>query len=446
MATAHIYLDYNATAPVRSAAFDAACEAMKIGANPSSVHGPGRSARALVNRAREQVAALVGARPGSVVFTSGGTEANALALLGAIEAGLVNRLIVSAIEHDSVLETAKLARLRGAAVDIVKVQTDGQIDLDDLERLLSSNPPSPWEGDRGKDGNKLGRSLQIRHPNPPPEGEGIRAAEGRALVSVMAANNETGVIQPLADVVALVRKYGALVHTDAVQIVGRLPFDAGALDFVTLSAHKLGGIAGAGALIARDGLAIAPLYGGGRQEIGRRPGTEPLAAIAAFGAAATEAANELSLGRTHERWRNAMEGRLKLAMPELKLFGDDSPRLPQTSCIGLVGTKPETQVIAMDLAGFAVSAGAACSSGKVRASHVLGAMGASGEEAACAIRISFGWATREDELYRLADAWITQLKRSLMLRQAQHEETENETTASLISSLSKDEDHRVGAA
>jgi cysteine desulfurase len=436
MATAHTYLDYNATAPVRPEAMDAALEAMMLGANPSSVHTPGRRARSLISRAREQVAALVGAAPGEVVFTSGGTESNALALLGAAEAGLVNRLIVSATEHDSVVETAKLACRRGVALDIVRTRPDGQIDLADLERALSGLPSFVWEGDRARDaGGATGSSL-IPHPN---------RREGRALVSVMAANNETGVIQPLLDVVALARKYGALMHTDAVQIAGRLAFDASAFDLVTLSAHKLGGIAGAGALIVRDVLALAPLHGGGRQEIGRRPGTEPLGAIAAFGAAAEAAAQEMSLSHAHERWRNAMEGRLRLAVPDLKLFGDDSPRLPQTSCVGLPGTKAETQVIALDLAGFALSAGAACSSGKVRASRVLQAMGAVDREATCAIRISFGWATREEELAAFTDVWTRQLKLSagLMLRD---EGMGIQMKDSLILSLSKDEDHRLGVA
>jgi cysteine desulfurase len=240
----------------------------------------------------------------------------------------------------------------------------------------------------------------------------LSSDNGKTLVSIQAANNETGVLQPLAEIAALAHKHGALFHTDAVQIAGRVKFRSSVADMMTLSAHKLGGIAGAGALIVREGINLAPLYGGGRQETGRRPGTEPLAAIAAFGAVASEAKMHLDLVDQGTRRRDAMEERLLAAVPGLKVFGASAPRLPQTSCIGLPGTLAETQVIALDLAGIAVSAGAACSSGKVRASHVLTAMGASDDEARCAIRVSFGTATSDDELHQFTDVWAAQLVRS----------------------------------
>ena len=375
-----VYLDCNATAPVLPAALDAAREAMTHTGNPSSVHAAGRRARSLLERSREQVAMLAGADASEVVFTSGGTEANALALLGVAAAGVVKRLIVSAIEHDSVLETAKLATQRhGLALDVVPVLPTGVIDLDALEGVLRANSPP-------------------------------------SLVSVMAANNETGVLQPIDEAARLAHAHGTLFHTDATQIAGRLPFTARNFDLTTLSAHKLGGIMGAGALIVRNDLKFAPLWAGGRQEAARRSGTEALPAIAAFGAAAAGAADRIELAETHAQWRNRMEARLRAAVPGIKIFGAESLRLPQTSCSGLPGTLAETQVIALDLAGFAVSAGSACSSGKVRKSHVLTAMGANEAEARCAIRVSFGQGAREADLNRFADVWAAQLLHSLRTR------------------------------
>jgi cysteine desulfurase len=377
-----IYLDYNATAPLRPEARAAALAAMDVGANASSIHAGGRHARSIISCARDDVAGLVGADSGQIVFTSGGTEANALALLGGAEAGLFRRLIVFALEHDSVRATARLAAERyGSAFQEIGATADGIVDLPALETAL-------------------------------------RVGDGKALVSVMAANNETGAVQPIDRVRALCTNAGALLHVDAVQIAGRLPFDARGYDFVTLSAHKLGGLHGAGALILGRGIEIDALWRGGAQEVGLRPGTESVTAIAAFGAAARVAASDLTSAHQQARLRDAMEARLSAAMPALKVFGGEAPRLPQTSCLGVPGLAAETQVIALDLAGVGVSAGAACSSGKVRASHVLTAMGVSAEAARCAIRVSFGWATRADELERFTEIWLRQLERSLIARRA----------------------------
>lgn len=380
----HVYLDYNATTPVFPQAIDAANDVMAHVGNPSSVHAAGRRARAVLEGARESIGKFAGVAPSRVVFTSGGTEANAMAILGSAAAGLIKRLIVSAIEHDSVLESAKLAAQRyGLALDIVPVLSNGVIDLEALEHVLRSN-----------------------------------ALPG--LVSVMAANNETGVLQPIDEAAKLAHRYGSLFHTDAAQIAGRMPFIVRDFDFTSLVAHKLGGMAGAGALIIRSEHDPALLWGGGKQESGRRSGTEALTAIAAFGAAADETRKLLSLCAPLDYLRDPMEARMKTAVPGIRVFGAESPRLPQTSYIGLPGTLAETQVIALDLAGFAVSAGSACSSGKVHQSHVLTAMGMSEAEARCAIRVSFGWGTREADLKRFTDVWSQQLKRSSSLNELRH--------------------------
>ena len=312
----------------------------------------------MVEDAREAVAALVGARPADVVFTSGGSEANNLALDGLPHAGA----LVSAIEHDSVLQAAPTARR-------IRVNPKGRLDLDDLAAVLAE-------------------------------------AEAPSLISVMLANNETGVIQPLAEVVGLARQHGALVHCDAVQAAGKLELDLAALgvDALSLSAHKLGGPQGAGALVLREGLALAPQIRGGGQERRRRAGTENVPAIAGFGAAAAVVKARQGLAG-QAALRDGLEARLKALAPGLRVYGAAAARLPNTSCFGLRGLPAETQVMALDLAGVAVSAGSACSSGKVEPSHVLTAMGASREDAACAIRVSLGWATTETDLDRFFEAW-----------------------------------------
>ena len=362
MTAAGVYLDYNATAPLRPEAADAVSEALAQGGNPSSVHASGRAARHRVEKARAAVADLVGAAPRQVAFTSGGTEANHTALV----ATGADRLIVSAIEHDSVLAPA---RNSDSHLDILPVQADGVIDMAAVERLLA---------------------------------EGARPA----LVSVMLANNETGVVQPVADVAGLAHKHNAVVHCDAVQAVGKLPVDFEALgvDMLSLSGHKLGAPAGVGALVVGETLAFSPRQTGGGQEFGRRAGTENLAGIAGMGAAATAAATLTDTDRLCAL-RDDLEARLLGISPGSRVFGAEAPRLPNTTCITMPGVSAELQVMALDLAGVAVSAGAACSSGKVQASHVLRAMGADEEAAASAIRISTGWATTPEDIDRLVEAW-----------------------------------------
>jgi cysteine desulfurase len=352
---AFAYLDHNATSPLRPAAFDAMVEALRAGGNPSSVHRAGRKARGLVDAARRQVAALVGALPAEIVFTSGGTEANNMAVAGSGR----RRMLVSAVEHDSVLKAAPDA-------DIVPVDGDGVIDLAALERKLA-------------------------------------ASDEPALVSVMFANNETGVLQPIADVVRLAGRAGALVHCDAVQGAGKMPVDLHGLgvDYLSLSAHKLGGPTGVGALAVRSGAPLAPDRRGGGQESNRRAGTENVAGVAGFGAAAVEARDGLDVAHL----RNHLEASLLAIAPGARVFGTGARRLANTTCISMPGVKAETQVMALDLAGVCISAGAACSSGKVQRSPVLAAMGVEDAVAETAIRISFGWSSESEEIERLIAAW-----------------------------------------
>jgi cysteine desulfurase len=354
------YLDHNATTPVRPAAAAAVAAALARIGNPSSVHAAGRAARRELERARERVAALVGAAPEEIVFTSGGTEANNLALRGTGR----RTVVVSAIEHDSVLNAVEGAR-------VVPATPSGVVDL----RALAATMP-----------------------------------EG-ALVSLMLANNETGVIQPVAEAAALVHARGGLLHVDAVQAAGKIPVDMRALgaDLMTLSAHKLGGPQGVGALVARTDVA-AQLRGGG-QERGRRAGTENLPGIAGFGAAAAEPGDYGRLAALRDAVEEALAG-------EAVFFGREAPRLSTTTCLALPGVPAETQVIALDLAGVMVSAGAACSSGKVRPSHVLGAMGVGAELAASAIRVSFGWTSTEADVEAFLGAWRQMRDRAALRRSA----------------------------
>ena len=364
------YLDYNATAPIRPEALAAMTAALAEPGNASSVHGPGRRARRLIEEARAKVAALAGVEPSWVTFTSGGTEANNLALGGLPAA----RILVSAGEHDSVLQAAAQAQRIG-------LTPDGLVDLDALAAALEGAPPQ---------------------------------AAGGTLVSVMLANNETGVIQPIAQVAALVRAAGAWLHCDAVQAAGKIPLDMLALDadLMTLSAHKLGGPPGVGALLARPELPLAALQRGGGQERRRRAGTENLAGIAGFGAAAETALEDLAEAQRLGELRDHFEHEIKSLAPGLQVFGGAAPRLPNTSCIAVAGLPAETQIMALDLAGVAVSSGAACSSGKVQPSHVLSAMGVAPELAAGAIRVSLGWASTAEDVARLLAAWGDLYRRS----------------------------------
>lgn len=351
-------LDANATEPLRPTARHALLEALALGGNPSSIHGGGRAARRLIEAARRAVADRFGAAAGDIIFTSGGTEANALAIHG-LAAG--RRVLVAATEH---------AAVRAAAPEapVIPVLPDGRLDLMALERLLGQGGP--------------------------------------ALVCVMAANNESGVLHPLADVARLCRAQGALLHVDAVQSAGRLAPQPGLADTLAISGHKLGGVPGAGALILAPGLHLPALIAGGGQERGRRGGTEPLPAIAALGAALTERYDATRIASL----RDAIEAGLMSLAPDAVIAGRSAPRLPNTSLAILPGVRGETQVIALDLAGVRVSAGAACSSGKVAASHVLEAMGF-GADAACGIRISLPWNAPDDAPERFLTAFAAILGR-----------------------------------
>lgn len=329
--------------------------------NPSSVHAPGRAARRLVDEARERVAALVGANPREVVFTSGGTEANVLALSPA----LGDRLLVSAIEHPSVL-----AGGRFGAVERLAVTAGGVLDLEALQASLR--------------------------------------ASSRPLVSIMLANNETGTIQPVADAAALVHAAGGLLHVDAVQGPGRISCELKSLgaDLMTLSGHKIGGPQGVGALVRRETLTVPPTLTGGGQERGARAGTENVAGIVGFGVAAESA---------RVRWReeasriaglrDQLEAGIKAIAPDAVVFGENVARLPNTTLFTVPGMKAETAVIGFDLEGVAVSSGAACSSGKVAPSHVLAAMGAPAELARGAVRVSLGYSTTDEDMGTFLKAW-----------------------------------------
>ncbi len=358
----YAYLDHNATTTTRPEAARAIASVLGRVGNPSSVHGPGREARKVIEQARANVAALVNALPADVVFTSGGTEANNLALNGS---GRTRRL-VSAVEHPSVLN--------GGDGQIC-VEPNGVVDLDRLDQqLMADDTP--------------------------------------ALVSVMLANNETGVIEPIEDVVAIAHRHGALVHCDAIQAAGKITVDITALgvDLMSLSAHKIGGPSGVGALIVSglgDGSGVnltGQLFGGG-QERGFRVGTENLPGIAGFGAAAAAALAGLPDFAELATLRDAIERGVKSIEPDVTVFSEDARRLPNTSCLAMPGTDSQTQVMAFDLAGVGVSAGSACSSGKTKASGVLKAMKVPDEIAGTAVRISLGWPSTKSDVDAFIDAW-----------------------------------------
>jgi cysteine desulfurase len=355
------YLDWNATAPLRREARAALVAALDLAGNASSPHGEGRRARAAVEDAREQVAALVGARPAEVVFTGSGTEANNAVLAGGWET-----IALSGIEHDSVLAPARRAGAR--SIDL-PVGRDGVVPVDALAGRLET--------------------------------------AGRGLLSLQLANNETGALQPVAEAAALAKARGFHVHTDAVQATGRVAVDIRALgvDFLTLSAHKLGGPQGIGALVIREGVSLPALIVGGGQERRRRAGTENVAAIAAFGAAADAARRDLAQMEGVRALRDRLEAEVRALSPTAVVMAADAPRLANTTCLALPGASAETFVIAFDLAGIAVSAGAACSSGKVGASHVLAAMGVDASLARSAIRVSLGPTTTKADIAAFLAAW-----------------------------------------
>jgi cysteine desulfurase len=359
MNNSRIYLDHNASSPLRPEAREAMIAALDHGGNASSVHGEGRSARRMVEDAREQVAALVGARPADVVLMSGATEANNAALAGGWAT-----IYLADIEHESVLSPAQASK---ANVVRLPVSGDGAVDLGALADAVLLGP----------------------------------ATDGPALLTLQMANNETGVCQDVAAAAAFAQAHDIAVHTDAVQTCGRINVDFEALnvDLMSLSSHKIGGPMGVGALVLRDGFELPSLIRGGGQERRRRAGTENVAAIVGFGAAA--AAAKAALDDEASRLadlRDMAERALLDAVPAATIVGAGAPRLPNTICVALPGDLAETLVIRLDLAGVAISAGSACSSGKVGASHVLQAMGLPNKIARAAVRISLGWNTNESSL------------------------------------------------
>ncbi|MCW8836557.1 MAG: cysteine desulfurase [Rhodospirillales bacterium] len=360
--TSTVYLDFNASAPIRPGVAEAMTAAAGRG-NPSSVHAAGRAARALMEDSREIVAALIGAKPSEVVFTSGGTESNHIALNGTGR----KRILLTAAEHPSV----RNAGLRGH-VDrgFVAVDANGVINPGALEAALCED-------------------------------------DTPALVTVMLANNETGAISPMAEVVALAHAHGAIVHCDAVQAVGKIPVDVESLgvDLLSISAHKIGGPQGVGALFVRDGVRLRPSVRGGGQEKGLRPGTENLPGIAGFSVAAGMAKRDLTSHMTIAALRDRMEADIGAHAPEAVFFAKGCERLPNTSCFALPGVSAETQVMALDLEGVMISGGAACSSGKVAPSHVLKAIGADDDTASSAIRVSLGWSSDAAGIERFVSAW-----------------------------------------
>jgi cysteine desulfurase len=372
------YLDYNATAPLRPEVREAVIEALALYGNPSSVHAEGRAARAAIEVARVKVAKLVGARAEDVIFTSGGTEANALAL--AAQAGEAWHCYMSAVEHPSVLSGGRFYR---ETTTTIPVTSQGVVDLDALASELETHRPGGW----------------------------------RPLVSLMAANNETGAIQPVAEAAKIVHEAGGLLHSDAVQAAGRVPLDICALgsDMLSLSAHKIGGPKGVGALVLRERVHVEPLLKGGGQERRRRAGTENANGIVGFGVAAELAAADLAKVPEIAKLRDDLEAGALASAPDAVVLSSRVPRLPNTTCLAVPGAKAETLVIGLDLAGVAVSSGSACSSGKVEASHVLSAMGVAPELAQGAIRVSLGFATSNTDIQAFLRAFgelINRLKQS----------------------------------
>jgi len=367
---ARVYLDWNATTPLRPEARAAMAAAWDLAGNPSSVHAEGRQARRLLEDARAALAAAVGAASRNVAFTSSGTEANVLALAPGLRSGArgpVQRLLVSAVEHASVLAGG---RFKPEAVRRIAVTTSGVIDLEDLRRQLASGPP--------------------------------------ALVSIMAANNETGALQPVREAGEIARESGGLLHVDAIQALGKITLNINEIgaDLASLSAHKIGGPKGVGALVVAEGLSgLEPLLRGGGQELGRRAGTENVAGIAGFGAAVTAA---MAAGNTEARRMEGLRDQLERGLRRsggLTLFSEQVARLPNTTLFTAPGLKAETAVIGFDLEGIAVSSGSACSSGKVQPSHVLQAMGFDDKIAQGAVRLSLGWSTSEADIDCCLEAW-----------------------------------------
>lgn len=366
MTTERIYLDHNATSPLRPAARAAMIDALDAVGNPSSVHAEGRKARGIVETARLRVAALIGARAANVVLVSGASEANATVMAAGWDG-----ILAAGLEHESVLRAAEAS---GAHVVTVPVGRDGVIDAGWLAAFVL-------------------------------KGEANR---GRWLVALQLANHETGVIQPVAEVAEFARAHGLFVHCDAVQAAGRIAIDVAALGVhsLTVSAHKMGGPKGAGALYLTPEMKVKPLIAGGGQERRRRAGTENVAAIAGFGVAAEEAGSQMPHAVARQSaLRDRLEQGVLAIEPRARIVGHGSPRLCNTACVVVPGQSAETMVIRLDLAGVSVSAGSACSSGKVGASAVLAAMGLDEREARSGVRFSLGWTTREQDIDEAIARW-----------------------------------------
>jgi cysteine desulfurase len=387
------YLDHNATSPLRPESLLAMTSALAIGGNPSSVHGAGRAARAVMEEARDKVAALVGAPASSVIFTSGATESCTLALFGAAEGSLesgdakpvtgrITRVFVSAVEHKAVLKAAeRLAeRFPWIHVSVLPVTADGVLDLEALRVAL-------------------------------------REGKGRGLVAVMAANNEIGVIQPIAEISRLVREAGSLLLVDAVPAAGKITLDFSLCDYLVLSAHKMGGPLGSGALLVADGVPLAPQLVGGGHQRGLRAGSENLSGIAGFGAAAQSLRDAQGERDRIAHLRDHFEAALKTAIPEAVIFGEKAPRLCSTSGFAIPGLVATTALMGMDLDGVMMSSGSTCSSGKVAVSPVLAAMGVEEALANCALRASFGWSSTMTDV-NAAVASLTKLRERVRGKEA----------------------------
>ncbi len=369
--TARIYADYNATAPLRPEAKAAMLRALDLTGNPSSVHGEGRKARTLVEQAREAIAGAIGACRDDIAFTSGGTEAVQAPLRGAMQ--VEGLLVASAIEHDAVTSLATVK-------EAWPVSASGVVELDWLSETVGQ----------------------------------LQRQGYRPLVSLMLVNNETGVIQPVAEAAEIVRKAGGLTHCDAIQALGKTQVSIIDLDvdYLSLSAHKIGGPQGVGAFYVKPGAPFRAVQTGGGQEFGRRAGTENVAGIAGFGAAIEAAEAGIQQYEGLRTARDTMEATLKAAVPSMQVHGEAAPRVAGVSCFGVEGLPSETQIMGLDLAGFAVSAGSACSSGKVKPSRVLTAMGLNDTAARSAIRASFGWNSTVEEFEALARAWLKMAARA----------------------------------
>jgi cysteine desulfurase len=382
MPAPRVYCDYNATAPLRPEARAAMAEALESAGNPSSVHAEGRSARARIERSRDVVAETIGSCRDDIAFTSGGTEAVGAAILGAREADPSIGVVASAIEHDAVMS---LCLMPGGG----PAHADGRVDLAWLKEAAT------WVRDEGF----------------------------RPLISLMLVNNETGVIQPVADAAEIAHQLGGLIHCDAIQALGKIPVSVVDLevDYLSVSAHKLGGPQGVGAVYVKPGAPFLSVQTGGGQELGRRAGTENVAGVAGFAAACEAAIEDFAVYAGLAKHRDAMEAKLQAAANVI-VHGQTAPRVAGVSCFGLSGLASETQVMNLDLAGIAVSAGSACSSGKVKPSRVLTAMGLDEDLARSSLRASFGWSSKPEDFDALADAWLKMVRRMrpAALKEAAH--------------------------